>query len=74
MKSRLFRTALPWLAAAVAALFGAVAIRSQTPAPAQTRFAADRMDTFLYGAAFYEEYMPEDRLEKDCLLYTSRCV
>ena len=34
-------------------------------APAQTRFAADRMDTFLYGAAFYEEYMPEDRLEKD---------
>lgn len=23
------------------------------------------MDSFLYGAAFYEEYMPEDRLEKD---------
>jgi hypothetical protein len=23
------------------------------------------MDTFLYGAAFYEEYMPEDRLDKD---------
>ena len=68
MKSRLFRAARPWLAAAVAALFGAVAIRSQTPAPAQTRFAADRMDTFLYGAAFYEEYMPEDRLEKDVQL------
>jgi beta-galactosidase len=26
------------------------------------------MDTFLYGAAFYEEYMPEDRLEKDVQL------
>jgi hypothetical protein len=28
-------------------------------------FAADRMDTFLYGAAFYEEYMPQDRLDRD---------
>ena len=26
------------------------------------------MDTILYGAAFYEEYMPEDRLEKDVQL------
>ena len=26
------------------------------------------MDSFLYGAAFYEEYMPEDRLEKDIQL------
>ena len=66
MKTSLFRALLPWLAAAVVALFGALAIRSQTPAPA--RFAADRMDTFLYGAAFYEEYMPEDRLEKDVQL------
>ena len=32
------------------------------------RFAPDRMDTFLYGAAFYEEYMPADRLEKDVQL------
>ena len=37
------------------------------PAP-EPRFAADRMDTFLYGAAFYEEYMPQDRLEKDVAL------
>jgi|CZKS01.1.fsa_nt_gi beta-galactosidase len=34
----------------------------------QTHFAPDRMDSFLYGAAFYEEYMPEDRLDKDVLL------
>ena len=26
------------------------------------------MEPFLYGAAFYEEYMPEDRLEKDVQL------
>jgi len=64
MKSRLFRALLPWLAAAVTALFGAVSIHSQTPG----RFAPDRMDTFLYGVAFYEEYMPEDRLEKDVQL------
>lgn len=53
------------LALAVAAL-ATLAIRAQ--APAQTRFAADRMETFLYGAAFYEEYMPADRLEKDVAL------
>jgi beta-galactosidase len=63
MKSRPFRHPVPWLIAAIAALSGALAVHSQTPAPA--RFAADRMDTFLYGAAFYEEYMPVDRLEKD---------
>ncbi|MDZ4797540.1 MAG: beta-galactosidase [Bryobacteraceae bacterium] len=33
----------------------------------QTRpaFAPDRMDTILYGVAYYPEYMPSDRLEKD---------
>ena len=54
----------PWLALAVAV--AAVATRAQ--GPAQTRFAADQMDTFLYGAAFYEEYMPQDRLETDVRL------
>ncbi|MFY9724004.1 MAG: beta-galactosidase [Bryobacteraceae bacterium] len=66
MKNRPFRHPLPWLFAAMAAFFGGLAIHSQTPAPA--RFAADRMDTFLYGAAFYEEYMPQDRLDKDVQL------
>ena len=62
MKILPFRRLWPWLAVTVAAL-ATLGIHAQ--GPAQTRFAADRMDTFLYGAAFYEEYMPEDRLEKD---------
>ncbi len=28
-------------------------------------FAPDRMETILYGVAYYPEYMPHDRLEKD---------
>jgi beta-galactosidase len=41
-----------------------------SPAQAQTpaSFSPAKMDTFLYGAAFYEEYMPEDRLDKDVAL------
>src|ERR1700690_264959 len=36
-----------------------------TQAQTQERFSPNQMDTVLYGAAFYEEYMPEDRLDKD---------
>lgn len=48
----------------------AAALLTATLAPAQPqrRFAPDRMDAFLYGAAFYEEYMPTDRLETDVSL------
>ena len=63
MKTSPFRHHVPWLAAAAIASTAAVVIRSQTTPPAP--FAPGQMDTFLYGAAFYEEYMPEDRLEKD---------
>jgi beta-galactosidase len=37
---------------------------------AQTRepFRPDRMDTILYGAAYYPEYMPYDRLDQDVQL------
>jgi beta-galactosidase len=31
----------------------------------QTTFRPDKMDTILYGAAYYPEYMPYERLEKD---------
>lgn len=31
-------------------------------------FAPDQMDTVLYGVAYYPEYMPTDRLEKDAEL------
>ena len=35
-------------------------------AVAQTRtFAPDRMETILYGVAYYPEYMPQERLDKD---------
>jgi len=55
-----------WLAAPIGALLCIVGAPAQQEK--QTRFAPDRMDTVLYGAAFYEEYMPEDRLEKDVQL------
>ena len=32
---------------------------------AQKPFAPDKMDTVLYGAAYYPEYMPYERLDKD---------
>jgi len=38
---------------------------SRTHAQEPARFSPDRMHTFLYGAAFYEEYMPHDRLDQD---------
>src|SRR5689334_25161686 len=31
----------------------------------QTPFAPDKMETVLYGAAYYPEYMPYERLDKD---------
>jgi beta-galactosidase len=37
---------------------------AQTAAP----FRADRMDTVLYGVAYYPEYMPYDRLDQDVQL------
>jgi beta-galactosidase len=35
------------------------------PAKGSAPFAPDRMDTILYGAAYYPEYMPYDRLDRD---------
>lgn len=34
-------------------------------APNTHAFAPDKMDTILYGVAYYPEYMPYDRLDKD---------
>ena len=34
-------------------------------AQAQQSFAPDKMDSVLYGVAYYPEYMPYDRLDKD---------
>src|ERR1017187_5585551 len=55
------RRLAPWL------LLLAIA-GSRTQAQTPERFSPGKMDTFLYGAAFYEEYMPEDRLDKDVQL------
>src|SRR5271157_1431937 len=54
------------LAVSLAAALAPIATRGQTAPP--PRFAPGQMDSFLYGAAFYEEYMPQDRLEKDVAL------
>jgi beta-galactosidase len=37
---------------------------SQSPAPAKS-FAPDKMETILYGVAYYPEYMPSERLDTD---------
>ena len=37
-------------------------------AQSKLAFAPDKMDTVLYGAAYYTEYMPYDRLERDVQL------
>src|SRR5579863_3977536 len=43
-----------------------VAVAAAETAPAH--FDPRAMESFLYGAAFYEEYMPADRLDKDVAL------
>ena len=43
-------------------LFPVAAFSQATP------FAANKMDTVLYGVAYYPEYMPYERLEKDAQL------
>src|SRR5512136_2456818 len=42
-------------------LFLVIAAVSSVPAPAQK----PRLDTLLYGASYYHEYMPYERLDKD---------
>jgi beta-galactosidase len=47
-----------------------LAVASFKTAQAQTQaaFRPDRMDTVLYGAAYYPEYMPYERLDQDIAL------
>ena len=37
-------------------------------AQSKPAFAPDKMDTVLYGVAYYTEYMPYDRLDQDVQL------
>ena len=39
--------------------------RSVSSAQTVSRFAPEKMDNILYGVAYYPEYMPYDRLDKD---------
>jgi beta-galactosidase len=52
---------------AATGIFLAALSLAGSPAGAQTRetFRPDRMDTVLYGVAYYPEYMPYDRLDQD---------
>jgi len=56
---------LAWISAfACAMAFGGPRANAQT----RDAFRADRMDTVLYGVAYYPEYMPYDRLDQDVQL------
>jgi beta-galactosidase len=43
-------------------------VLAQTPAPRKPTFHPDQMDTILYGAAYYPEYMPYERTDTDIAL------
>ena len=49
----------------ITALLFVTATSAELVAQAQSTFAPDKMDTILYGVAYYPEYMPYDRLDKD---------
>ena len=40
-------------------------LAQSAPTKSKLAFAPDKMDTVLYGVAYYPEYMPHDRLDKD---------
>ena len=42
-----------------------VCLRASLYAQPSPHFSADHMDSVLYGVAYYPEYMPTDRLDKD---------
>ncbi len=54
-----------WLLIAASIWFISSSEACPQPPPA---FAPDKMDTILYGAAYYTEYMPYERLEQDVQL------
>lgn len=54
--------------AIVLSAFAAFAAAANDGDSNRRQFAPDKMDTILYGVAYYPEYMPEDRLETDVSL------
>ncbi len=63
-------TRLPfsWFVRAGFLLFGLLGATLPGKAQARGAFRADRMDTVLYGVAYYPEYMPYERLDQDVQL------
>jgi len=58
------RLSAQWLSA-MGVLLSAAAL---APAQSKPPFAPDKMDTILYGVAYYTEYMPYERLDEDVRL------
>ena len=52
----------------VSLVIAAWGVAAQTKPAAKEVFRADRMDTVLYGAAYYPEYMPYERTDEDIAL------
>jgi hypothetical protein len=50
---------------AVVATGTSAQVPRHSSAQRESRFAPDKMETVLYGVAYYPEYMPYDRLDKD---------
>jgi beta-galactosidase len=62
------RSGFPWLVRAGLLLVGLLCAALPGKAQAREAFRADRMDTVLYGVAYYPEYMPYERLDQDVQL------
>ncbi len=62
------RAGFSWLARGGLVLAGLLCTAVPGKTQAREAFRADRMDTVLYGVAYYPEYMPYDRLDQDVQL------
>src|SRR6266852_9178795 len=59
------RYAIVFLVVAAITALAQSAPAQNTSAQSKPAFAPDKMETILYGVAYYPEYMPSDRLDKD---------
>jgi len=62
------RSGLSWAQRTGLLLVGLLCTALPGKTQAREPFRADRMDTVLYGVAYYPEYMPYDRLDQDVRL------
>jgi beta-galactosidase len=62
------RSEFSWLVHAGLLLAGLLCAALSGKTQVREAFRADRMDTVLYGVAYYPEYMPYDRLDQDVQL------